>query len=198
MTVQTAQPIISTGRPGAARAVLVAIAGAASGLLLAGVIITILATQFFGFRVLTVSSESMSPALRKGDVVVMRPVEKKNIERGDVVVYGGNGDVSIAHRVIAINTINATLVDSKTGESDTATTYQFVTKGDANPAPDGAPIDQSRVEGRVWFTVPFLSGDVGGLSLQWLFGSVAVVLAASWLAWEGYRLFLRRRAGPGA
>jgi len=180
------------------RAIATAFAGIVAGLMLAAVIVTVLATQMFGFKVLTVSSGSMSPALEKGDVVVMRPVAKKDIERGDIIVYSAASDAVISHRVVAINTINTTLVDSKTGESDTATTYQFVTRGDANPAPDGAPIDQSRVEGRVWFTVPFLSGDVGGLSLQWLFGSVAVVLAASWLAWEGYRLFLRRRAGPGA
>ena len=174
------RPVMATSL----RAVLAVAGGFAIGLLLAAAIVTVLATQFFGFKVLTVSSESMVPALAKGDVVVTRPVAPKDIKERDIVLYRANSDVTVIHRVVGINRIILNLTDSKTGQTDTTTTYQYVMRGDANAAADAIPVDQRTVAGRLWFEVPGIAGILAGRPLQWVFLVVAGGLAAAWALWE--------------
>ena len=177
------------------RAFASVVAGLAVGLLLASAIVTVLATQLFGYRVLTVSSGSMEPALAKGDVIVTRPVEGSSIKQGDIILYRQTKNASVIHRVAAIHTFVLNLTDSKTGETDTATSYEFVTRGDANPAADIAPVPDRAVQGELWFELPGVPGDLAGLRLQWLFLVVAVALAGAWAAWEFRHRFTRRTAG---
>ncbi len=193
-----AQTLRLQARPsfgGSIRGLASLVAGLAVGLLLAGAIVTVLATQLFGYHVLTVSSGSMEPALAKGDVIVTRPVAGSSIHQGDIIVYRQTKDAFVIHRVAAIHTFVLNLTDSKTGETDTATTYEFVTRGDANAAADIAPVPDRAVQGELWFELPGLPGDLAGLRLQWLFLVVAVGLAGAWIAWE-LRHRLTRRAAP--
>lgn len=66
-------------------------------------------------------SESMSPTLNKGDIVLVVPCDISNVKVGDIVVFK-NGDKYIAHRAIAILEKNGEIL--------------VVTKGDANEYPD--------------------------------------------------------------
>ncbi len=72
--------------------------------------------------VAAIVSESMTPTLNKGDVVLWIPCDITNAKVGDIVVFKDYEGRYIAHRVVAITEIN--------GER------ALITKGDANEYPD--------------------------------------------------------------
>jgi len=96
-----------------------------------------------------VASGSMSPALEVGDLVIVQGVPPTDIQVGDIIVFDPpQGDQTI-HRV----TRNQTLPNG---------TFQFKTKGDANPSEDRQWIPEQNVHGRVSYRIPYL----GWLALE--------------------------------
>lgn len=85
----------------------------------------------------TVISGSMSPAINMGDVVVIGKANVSELKIGDVITFG-EGKTFTTHRVINI------------------TPEGFVTKGDANKAPDMGIAKRQDVLGKVIFTIPGL------------------------------------------
>ena len=78
---------------------------------------------------LTVISQSMYPALNRGDLILVKEVTLEEIQGGTVVVFRHKGGLAV-HRVVKI-------------EGETITT-----KGDANPKEDN-PITYDDIVGRV-------------------------------------------------
>jgi signal peptidase len=76
------------------------------------------------FPISVISSGSMEPTLKRGDIVVWTPTRISDVHVGDIIVFKSsvNRGTSIAHRVIQAFAINGNPA--------------FVTKGDANPDPD--------------------------------------------------------------
>lgn len=114
---------------------------AAAGLLLAVV-------PVFGNRALIVRSGSMSPALGVGDLVIVRPPsakaagDKAAYEVGDVIAFrGARSEVVVTHRVAEVQQEGGRV--------------QYVTKGDANNAPDEGIVTADRVLGRKIARVPY-------------------------------------------
>ena len=108
-------------------------------LMLSAVIAVIIAVSpVFGWRIDAVLSGSMEPAIQTGGVAVIGPVSVSDIHVGDVIAYK-IGNLNVCHRVIQVSE----------GEQ-----LQFTTKGDANNAPDPAPVLPGNVIGRVVFSVP--------------------------------------------
>ena len=96
--------------------------------------------QARGDRLYVVMSDSMSPALRAGDAVLVRPVRSDQLRPGMVVTFraGGTGAVT-THRITELRTVDGS---------------RYVqTKGDANahPDPDLTPV----------------AGVVAGLDVRW-------------------------------
>lgn len=95
-------------------------------------------------------SNSMWPAIKAGDIVVIRGVEAKNdLKVGDVIVYD-NGDGFIIHRVVSLN--------EKT----------LITKGDANGQPDD-PIRYGQIIGKA------IANEYGVMKIPFL-GQIAMFL----------------------
>ena len=91
---------------------------------------------------LAVASGSMSPALVRGDLVVVQHVPPAEIQVGTIIVFSSPClPGPTIHRVVA-RTV------SSTG------TVAFTTQGDANPAPDPCPVSYDEVKGRVVGVVP--------------------------------------------
>ena len=96
----------------------------------------------------SITSGSMWPALKKGDLVLIKGIDSRDdITLGDVVVYTNKAGFTI-HRVIELN--EATLI----------------TKGDANNVAD-SPINYDEVVGRAveWGDKPFRIPLLGNISL---------------------------------
>ena len=98
----------------------------------------------FGARSMVVQSGSMTPAIRTGDVVVVRPVAPTEAEVGDIVTFqepNGSGNL-LVHRVRAIA--------REGGE------VAVVTQGDANTTQERWKVPADGTIGAVAYRVPML------------------------------------------
>lgn len=109
--------------------------------------IVLLTSGLFTYQALTIGSGSMSPAIEKGDVIVLKSMkneEARKIKKGDVLVYNHDNKI-IVHRVIK--------------KSNNGETISFKTKGDYNNTKDSWTVKQEDVIGIVkirirWIGMP--------------------------------------------
>ena len=103
-----------------------------------------LTSGMFKYYALTIGSNSMYPAIKKGDVLVVRKYnddEMKYIEEGQVLIFNHN-DIVVAHRVVTIIEHDNRLI--------------FYTKGDNNNEEDNWPIHTSEIIGTANIRMPFI------------------------------------------
>ena len=103
--------------------------------------IVLLTSGLFTYQALTIGSGSMSPAIEKGDVIVLKSMkneEARKIKKGDVLVYNHDNKI-IVHRVIK--------------KSNNGETISFKTKGDYNNTKDSWTVKQEDVIGIVKFRI---------------------------------------------
>lgn len=139
--------------------------------------------SILGHKVLTVMSGSMEPAIKTGDVILVKPLETADqIQVGDVITFRApeRADMLITHRVIDVH-----LVDGR----PTA----YITKGDANASEDISPVSPEQILGRYSGRIPyygylslFVQRPAGTILLIIIPGLVLIAAEARKL----YRLFL--------
>lgn len=126
--------------------------------------------QVLPYRVYAIESGSMRPTLPVGSLVVLRPVHARGIAVGDIITFHrpGAAAVLVTHRVVA-------------REQRAGRTF-FVTKGDANGAPDAWRVPASGTGWRYAFSVPSLGYPVAALKQPvfrfGLFATFALALGA--------------------
>lgn len=106
--------------------------------------IVLLTSGLFTYQALTIGSGSMSPAIEKGDVIVLKSMkneEARKIKKGDVLVYNHDNKI-IVHRVIK--------------KSNNGETISFKTKGDYNNTKDSWTVKQEDVIGIVKFRIRWI------------------------------------------
>jgi signal peptidase len=110
-------------------------------LLMTAAVLVFLAPRF-GWRVDSVYSGSMEPAMKVGGVVITRPASPGEIRIGDIITFNSpKGNALTSHRVVAI-------------EDGPAAGFQ--TKGDANEEADPFIVPAQKVAGVVCFRLPYL------------------------------------------
>jgi signal peptidase len=117
-------------------AATVACVMAIGGVLAAGIL------TLAGYRVLVDRTNSMSPAIRAGDLVVTRKVPAESVSPHAVVTFpdAAHPGRSVTHRVIGVRRLHGDLM--------------FETRGDANPAPEFWGVRASQRVREVRFHVP--------------------------------------------
>jgi signal peptidase len=128
---------------------------------------------------LTVLTSSMEPGLPPGTLLIVRPVDPADIRLGDVVTYqirSGEPDV-ITHRVIAIT-------------STTSGELSFTTQGDNNGGPDPEQVREVQIQGRLWYSVPWLGwvnnaagGELRSVVLPII--AIGLILYGAWMVVSG-------------
>lgn len=89
-----------------------------------------------------VTSESMSPAIPLGSIVMVDEKGTEAYEQGDVITFETERDPApTTHRIQDVRPTDDGQV--------------FVTKGDANEDPDSSPVDPGQVIGEVVLTIPY-------------------------------------------
>ena len=96
---------------------------------------------FFGYQPTFIPSHSMEPTINQGDVVLLHSVDPADVQVGDVIAYRLGSGQRVLHRVVEI-------ITGESGERE------FITQGDANPAPDLKPVAGEQIEGRYVLRVP--------------------------------------------
>jgi len=109
------------------------------------------------FRLFVVQSGSMEPKIKTGSIVVVQP--QKEYKKDEVITFKTRSDADeknpkllITHRIVDIK-------DDKGGT-------RFITKGDANNAPDMEERPAGNVLGKVVFAIPYLGYPVGFAKTQ--------------------------------
>lgn len=94
------------------------------------------------FKTLVVLSGSMEPAIHTGSVVLIKP--EVNYRIGDIITFGkiGKNQTPITHRVNDIRLQEGKPI--------------YITKGDANNAPDTKEVTPTEIQGKVIFSIPFI------------------------------------------
>jgi signal peptidase I len=107
-----------------------------------------------------ITSGSMQPHIRAGDMVLVDDVGEEQLSPGSVITFSfpGAGDDLVTHRIMEVTADGA-----------------YLTKGDANPSGDSSPVEPGDV-----FGAPRLLVSTVGLPLLWL-RTGQWPLAAIWL-----------------
>ncbi len=108
-------------------------------LLLAVIAVTVPLTvpRFLGYDVYEVVSGSMEPEIPVGSVIYVGAVDPASLQEGDVIAFVSERAV-IAHRVVRNRLLEG----------------ELVTKGDANPIEDIAPVPYNAIVGIVTRHIP--------------------------------------------
>lgn len=102
--------------------------------------------SFYIYKAYIISTESMQPTLKKGDVIVIKKVDKKDLRIDDIITFKVKGEV-ITHRIVEIDEVNGT----------------YKTKGDNNNIIDDANLLFEDIEGKEIIKIPHLGNIVSGL-----------------------------------
>lgn len=128
--------------------------------------VSMLAARALGVQTLSVQSGSMAPHIDRGDLVAVKSVPYKDLQVGDVITYISpeNRQATITHRITAIPIEGV----------------KFITRGDANTAPDAVVVDKTAIVGRVENIVPY-AGHMADFVHSWP-GLIALVyVPALWV-----------------
>ncbi|MFN0095589.1 MAG: signal peptidase I [Dehalococcoidia bacterium] len=159
-------------------------AGIAAGLLGGLLLLALVATRFFDYQVLTVSTDSMRPAIDAGDLIIVRPVAINDVSSGDVVLFVQGGDnIPTIHRVAGVNEVELRITDRATGVVTVQREQRLVTQGDNNPAPDRDEVTAEQLRGELWLTIPQVGAFLGAGLVVWSASALGVILLG-WAVWE--------------
>jgi len=114
-------------------------------------------------KFLTVQSGSMTPAIKMGSIVLIKPMS--NYKVGDIITFGkiSKTQTPTTHRIFDIK-VNV-------GKPS------YVTKGDANNGPDQKEISQSDIIGKVFLHIPYLGYVVAAARTKLGFAFIIIVPA---------------------
>jgi signal peptidase len=97
----------------------------------------------FGYQLHFVVSDSMSPAVNKGDVVTTKMADPTEISSGDIILFESKSNQQ--------NTLLLHRVQDKHSNKDV---IQFTTKGDSNKYTDFQTVSASKVKGLYVYHIP--------------------------------------------
>ena len=98
------------------------------------VVLVLLISGVFKYKLIAIASDSMSPVYRRGDAVIYEKIDVKKLEVGDILAFRKN-NIVITHRIVKIWKQNDR--------------YYFTTKGDNNNSVDNFKTSEDLVLGKV-------------------------------------------------
>lgn len=93
----------------------------------------------FTYSPRVILSGSMQPGINIGDVVIIKEIDGKTAQIGDIIMFP-LGEMKVTHRVIDVKEVNGK--------------KYFTTKGDANNDPERDPVSEKNVKGKVVMVIP--------------------------------------------
>ena len=126
--------------------------------ILFGIIAIIICYFMFNYKFYNVSSNSMSPTIKSGDLVIVK--NKNNYNVDDIIVFNADLNSIVTHRIINI--------------SDST----IITKGDNNYAND-LPITKDKIIGKVVKIIPVINYPLvrHAIILLTIFGPVLLTIS---------------------
>ena len=109
-------------------------------IILVVMILIMFVPKLLGWQNLAVLSGSMEPNIPVGSMIIVKDVNPKELETGDVITFRVSDSTLVTHRVVENN----------------KDTQEIVTKGDANEDNDGNPVSYANVVGELFISIPLL------------------------------------------
>jgi len=192
--IENADPAIETTAPkekGLGHYLSVAISLAVFLIVVALAAVLIVIPKVSGSIPLTVLTSSMEPSLPPGTLIIVQPVDVTDLKIGDVATYqisSGRPGV-ITHRITEVN-------------STSAGGLSFTFKGDNNADIDSKQVVPDQIQGRVWYSVPymgFVNNTVNGENRSWIIPvlSIGLIGYAGFMIASGLVGALRKKKGRG-
>jgi signal peptidase len=127
------------------------------------------------YKLMIVQSGSMEPTIKMGSVVMVKPVSDYKI--GDVITFGpySKTKAPTSHRIYDIKVVDGQPV--------------YITKGDANNAPDAREITKRDVLGKVLFSIPYIGYAVDAAKKPFGFMLIIIVPAVIIIYDEARKIF---------
>ena len=107
--------------------------------------------NILGYKSYIITSSSMEPNIKIGDVVIAKEAKENDLKEGDIITFSKNNEV-ITHRISKI-------------EKKEGTSY-YTTKGDNNNVEDKDKIKYSEIEGKSVMTIPKIGKFIGVMENQ--------------------------------
>jgi signal peptidase I len=92
--------------------------------------------SFFGYKPMTVLTNSMKPEISAGDMVLIKETNANDLKKGDIITFQTAQKRVVTHRVAQV------------------TPQGYITKGDNNNVEDGERAKPANVIGKVAFILP--------------------------------------------
>ncbi len=124
------------------------------------------------YKVLVVQSGSMEPAIHTGSIVIVKPTD--NYKIGDIITFGkiSRTQAPTTHRIH----------DMKLQEGNPV----YITKGDANNAPDTKEVLPEDIAGKVLFSIPY-AGYVISAAQKPIGFAMIIILPALFIVYDEIR-----------
>lgn len=138
--------------------------------------------SIFGLKFMTVLSDSMSPALRAGDMIICRDKKIDDIKVGEIITYNIN-DFFVTHRVVE--------------KIDDGGQILLKTRGDANNTKDAVAVGAGQLIGAFALRIPY-----GGYVINFFRSTAGLILilivpASLFIYGEIKTLFAAKKDGQG-
>ena len=133
-----------------------------------------LSEAIFDYRIYSITSESMEPAIKQGDIIIVRMCAPEDVQVGDVITTSLTHSTVLTQRLVRILT-------EWNGEAG----LWFITKGDAKIVKN-PPISADQLIGKVTGRLANMGWI---LSSRWLLPIMLLVNAVCW----GLTLFMLQR-----
>ena len=104
--------------------------------------------SFYIYKAYLISTESMEPEIKKGDVIIIKKVDEEQLRVNDIITFKTDEEV-ITHRIVQIN--------------DDGMEKTYVTKGDNNNVEDPEVLTYEEIEGKQIIKIPGLGKIIAGL-----------------------------------
>lgn len=111
-------------------------------------------TGVLGYRAYVIISDSMTPYINEGDIVIVKKYDEERIQKGDVITFEKDEE-TITHRVVEITENNGI--------------KEYVTKGDNNTIEDSETVRYEEIKGIQVITVPWLGNLIIALENKIIF-----------------------------
>lgn len=100
------------------------------------------ANKVGGYQAYIITTNSMEPNIREGDVIIIKQCDEQTLKEGDIITFRNSKNEFVTHRIISI--------EEEQNEK------LYVTKGDNNTIEDLEKISFNAIEGILILRVPFL------------------------------------------
>jgi signal peptidase len=127
-----------------------------------------IAVAVFNLTPIVIRSDSMAPAIDRGDLAIARTQSAGEVSVGDIVSLTNRDGDRVTHRVVTADPFGSSI--------------QFTLKGDANAVPDAEVYNETSVDKVIWsapklgYPMSIAIGPVGVLIGGLLVGSLGYVI----------------------